>query len=135
MTWDWLADLRTTPALGAVAGALAALIVAFVTGWFTARSSHKLPHERLHLLVQIEKGLPPGIDREAAVRNQMRRELAILRRYRPPNSAAHALVWMSNSIALVLTALAYTGRIAWWAPIVAFAVGLAILGLAWLSNS
>lgn len=135
MTWDWLTDLRTTPALGAVAGALAALIVAFVTGWFTARSSHKLPHERLHLLVQIEKGLPSGIDSEGAVRKQMRRELAVLRRYHPPNSAAHSLVWVSNSVALVLTALAYTGRISWWGPIAAFAVSSAILGLIWLSSS
>ncbi|MFE9579596.1 hypothetical protein ACFYO1_24635 [Nocardia sp. NPDC006044] len=135
MTWDWLTDLRSTPALGAVAGALAALIVAFVTGWFTSRSSHKLPHERLHLLVQIQKGLPSGTDREGVIRTQIGRELAVLRRYRPPNSPAHSLVWVSNSVALVLTALAFTGRISWWGPIAAFAVSAGILGLIWLSNS
>uniref|UniRef100_UPI003F493D63 hypothetical protein n=1 Tax=Nocardia suismassiliense TaxID=2077092 RepID=UPI003F493D63 len=134
MTSDWLTDLRNTPALAGIAGATAALIVAFISGWFTARTSHKLPHERLHWLVQITKDIPNDVDRGGVVRAQMVSELRKLREYSPPERASLSVVWACNGVIAVLILLAFNSIVSWWIPMAAVGVGAAVFIYMWATN-
>ncbi|WP_067837391.1 hypothetical protein [Nocardia lijiangensis] len=126
--WGWVNDLGATPgAVGGIVGGIAALVVAFITGWFSARTHHKLPHERLQILVEIAKEIPDDVDRDQVLRRQMSEELAALGRYSPPEHVSLWLVWIGNVVIALLILLAFNSVVSWWFPVAGLVVGAGLL--------